>query len=103
MGLSLALQGNSKHGQGVMSSTVGFIGITKKITILVLVALAALLDAFLINYGISLRYLKDIAIMAFVINEMISIIENANAMGLQLPKIFMNAIEFIRQFKIKKK
>ena len=100
IGVSLAITGSSKHGDGKLSSKIGYKGIVKKITILLLVALGAIIDEYLVSRGISFEYIKDISIVAFIVNEIVSIIENSRLAGLEIPDIFTKLIEFLN---IKKK
>ena len=100
IGISLAITGSSKHGDGKLSSKIGYKGIVKKITILLLVALGAIIDEYLVSRGISFEYIKDISIIAFMINESLSIVENSRLAGLEIPDIFTKLIEFLN---IKKK
>ena len=100
IGISLAIIGSSKHGDGKLSSKIGYKGLIKKITILLLVGLGAIIDDYLVASGISFEYIKDISIVAFIINEVVSIVENSRLAGLEIPDIFTKIIEFLN---IKKK
>ena len=100
IGISLAIIGSSKHGDGKLSSKIGYKGLIQKITILLLVGLGAIIDDYLVASGISFEYIKDISIVAFIINEIVSIIENSKLAGLEIPDIFTKLIEFLN---IKKK
>ena len=100
IGISLAIIGSSKHGDGKLSSKIGYKGLIKKITILLLVGLGAIIDDYLVASGISFEYIKDISIVAFIINEVVSIVENSRLAGLEIPDIFTKLIEFLN---IKKK
>ena len=100
IGISLAIIGSSKHGDGKLSSKIGYKGLIKKITILLLVGLGSIIDDYLVASGISFEYIKDISIVAFIVNEIVSIIENSRLAGLEIPDIFTKLIEFLN---IKKK
>lgn len=100
IGISLAIIGSSKHGDGKLSSKIGYKGLIKKITILLLVGLGAIIDDYLVASGISFEYIKDISVVAFIINEIVSIVENSRLAGLEIPDIFTKLIEFLN---IKKK
>lgn len=65
-----------------LSSEVGFKGILKKMLILLVVALAHLID----NCVGSEETWRNIAIVFYISNEGISILENAVACGLPVPK-----------------
>ena len=76
-----------------LSSQVGFIGISKKVVILLLVAVGHLLDAHVLN-------VEDVARSAvagfYLANEGISILENAAALGLPLPKKLMSILKQLK-------
>lgn len=64
------------------TSTIGFKGIFKKILIFFIIGLATQLETILtVNIGI--RY---IVIIFYIINEGLSIIKNANNLGLKIPQ-----------------
>lgn len=103
LGLALAINGNSKHGDGKLSSKVGYSGIVRKITILLLVGVSALIDSFIIKSGFDFAYIKEIAVITFIINELISIIENARLAGVDIPDVIIQLIESIKNIKMKNK
>ena len=103
IGISLAITGSSKHGDGKLSSKIGYKGLIKKITILLLVALGAIIDEYLVSRGISFEYIKDISIIAFIVNEIVSIIENSRLAGLKIPDVFTRFIEFLDNVKFNNK
>ena len=88
--IAAALCRSEKTVSGGLSSAVGFRGIAKKVGILLLVLVAHRIDLVL---GIS--YIKTAAVIAFVINEVISIIENAGHIGIPMPEIFRKAIDLL--------
>lgn len=103
IGISLAMIGISKHGDGKLSSKTGYKGLIKKITILLLVGLGAIIDDYLVASGISFEYIKDISVLAFIINESVSIIENSRLAGLNIPDVFTKLIEFLDNLKFSNK
>lgn len=103
IGISLAIIGSSKHGDGKLSSKIGYKGLIKKITILLLVGLGAIIDDYLVASGISFEYIKDISIVAFIINEVVSIVENSRLAGLKIPDVFTRFIEFLDNIKFNNK
>ena len=103
IGVSLAITGSSKHGDGKLSSKIGYKGIVKKITILLLVALGAIIDEYLVSRGISFEYIKDISIIAFMINESLSIVENYKLARLKIPDVFTRSIEFLDNIELRNK
>lgn len=78
--------------KGQLSSHVGFIGIVKKVCYLVIVAVGVAMD-YVINiiggqFGADLKgvyFVGLLVIVWLIINECISILENADEMGLPVP------------------
>ena len=77
-----------------VSSNVGFKGIAKKIMLFSLVAVANLIDCNLTNTSV----LRTATIFFYLSNELISILENADKLGLPVPEKLRNILE---QFKKK--
>lgn len=96
MGLCLAVSGESKHGDGNLSSKVGYRGLIKKVNMMLLVGLASVVENYLLVIGIKAIYIKDITTLAFIINESLSIVENAKIMGLDVQSIINKALEILR-------
>ncbi len=69
--------------KGSWSSDIGFKGIARKVMIFILVAIANLIEAELLGHAEPLR---DTVIYFYVINEGLSIIENAIEMGAPVPE-----------------
>lgn len=77
-----------------LSSSVGFKGIAKKLLILVFVSVGHITDTYVLG-GVPVAMT---AVMLFYIaNEGISIIENASALGLPVPRKIKNVLEQIRK------
>ncbi|MGN0688533.1 MAG: holin family protein [Oscillospiraceae bacterium] len=76
-----------------LSSEVGFKGLVKKLMILVIIAVGHLVDAYIIGTGSAFM---TAVILFFAANEGISIIENAAALGLPVPKKLRNVLEQLR-------
>ena len=49
-----------------------------------------------IDLLIGTTYLKDCICIAFIANELISIIENAGLMGIPIPKVLSNAVDVLK-------
>ena len=64
-----------------VSSEIGFIGLLKKVLILVVVGVAVIAERYL-----GIPAVREIVIMFFAVNEAISILENASQMGLPIPE-----------------
>lgn len=76
-----------------LSSNVGFKGILKKVGILVVVALAVLIDRVTGESGA----IRTLVIYYFVANEGLSIIENAGKAGLPIPHSIKEALEALKR------
>ena len=88
---------SDKTETGALSSKVGFKGIIKKCTILLFVLVGAKLDILI---GVS--YIKDGICIAFIVNELVSIIENATLIGVPIPPILVNCVDLLKQNENKK-
>ena len=80
---------SSKSASGALSSKAGFKGLAKKIVILIVICLTYRIDIML-NLN---NTLYSIVVIAYITNESISILENAMAMGIPIPKKLEEAIE----------
>lgn len=81
-------QASDKSTSGSLSSVACWQGLLKKGMTLVIVLVAARLDIVL-----GTAFVRDAVVIAYVVNETISIIENAGLMGLPVPDVIMQAIE----------
>lgn len=81
---------SSKTETGGLNSYIGFKGLAKKFVVLMIVA-----AMFRIDVMLDIDYLKDLSIIGFSLNELISITENAGLMGVPLPTAVTNAIELL--------
>lgn len=82
---------SKKSESGALESRAGWKGLIKKGMTLLIVVVANRLD---IQLGTT--YIRDAVCIAFMVNEVISIIENAGLMGLPVPKVISNAIELLK-------
>ena len=81
-------QASDKSETGALNSVACWQGLLKKGMTLVIVLVAARLDIVL-----GTAFVRDAVVIAYVVNETISIIENAGLMGLPVPDVIMQAIE----------
>lgn len=81
-----------KSENGALESKAGWKGLCRKGMILLFVLVGHRLDL-----AIGASYIKDAVCIAFIANELISLIENAALMGVPIPDIITNAIEILRQ------
>ena len=83
---------SSKTASGALSSKAGFKGLAKKMVILIVICLAYHIDIIL-NLN---NTLYSIVVIAYIANESISILENAIAMNIPIPKKLEEAIESMK-------
>lgn len=94
-GLIVAAFHRSPNSEGGgLSSEAGFIGLTKKAFILILILLATVLDA-LIDNGTSV--FQSSLTLYYIANEGLSILENAGLMGVKYPEKLRKALEAMRE------
>lgn len=74
-----------------LSSQIGYKGIIKKVTMLIVVAVSVLLQN-----KIGIPAIRDIVILFFVSNEGISILENISSTGLKLPPKLKEVLKQLR-------
>lgn len=82
---------SSKTKSGALSSKYCWQGLAKKIMTLIFVGVGYQIDLLL-----GTTYLKDCICIAFIANELISIIENAGLMGIPIPKVLINAVDLLK-------
>lgn len=69
----------------------------KKLLIIVIVALAYLLDAVVsMNAGVSFAAVSGASCLWFISSEGISVLENASLIGVPIPKVIRQALEVMR-------
>ncbi|MBQ9269949.1 MAG: phage holin family protein [Oscillospiraceae bacterium] len=83
---------SDKTSSGTLSSKAGFRGLVKKGVMLMMVLVGVRLDVFL-----GLTFFRDSVIIAFLTNELISILENAALMGIPVPNALQKALDLLRQ------
>lgn len=81
-----------KTETGALESRAGMKGLIRKATILLFVLIGYRLDL-----AMGLTYIKDAICIAFMANELISIVENAGLMGLPIPAVITNAIDILKK------
>lgn len=79
-----------KTANGGLESKAGLKGLVRKCSVLLLV-----LVGFRLDLAIGTTYIRDGVCIAFMVNELISIVENAGLMGLPIPAVITNAIEVL--------
>lgn len=82
---------SKKTESGTLESKAGFKGLCKKCMILLFVLIGYRLDL-----AFTTTYVKDAVCIAFIANELISIVENAGLMGLPIPSIITKSIDMLK-------
>lgn len=82
---------SGKSKSGALESRAGFKGLCRKGMILLILLVACRLDIML-----GTGYIKDCVCIAFVVNETLSIIENAGLMGVPIPQVLIKAIDVLK-------
>jgi toxin secretion/phage lysis holin len=83
---------SSKSETGALESRAGWKGLAKKCVTLLFVVVAVRLDMLT---GAS--YIRDAVCIGYIINELISITENAGLMGVPIPGVITRSIELLKQ------
>lgn len=81
-----------KSETGALESKAGFKGLVRKGMMLLFVLIACRLDMIL-----NVNYIRDAVCIAFIVNELISIVENGGLMGVPIPEPIMDAIEVLKK------
>ena len=83
---------SNKTDTGSLESRAGFKGLCRKFMTLLFV-----LVAYRIDLIIGTDYIRDAVIIAFIANELISLVENAGLMGVPLPDVITKAIDVLQK------
>lgn len=90
--ISAIWQKSSKTYSGKLSSAVMFKGIVKKFFTLVIVVIAFQLDKLLV-----MNVIRHIVIIAFIVEETLSITENIAITGIKIPTIITKALDVLEK------
>lgn len=82
---------SEKTDNGALESRAGWKGLCRKGVTLLVVLVACRLDML-----IGSNFFRDGAVIAFVANELISIVENAGLMGIHIPGVITRSIEVLK-------
>lgn len=83
---------STKTETGALESKAGFKGLCRKGMTLLFVLIAYRLDL-----AIGTNYIRNMVIIGFMANELISIVENAGLMGLPPPAVLIKAIDVLKK------
>ena len=90
--VALIFRASPKTESGGLESRAGWKGLARKLFTLALVAVAHLTDRL-----VGTSYIRDAVAIAFSLNEIISILENAGLMGIPIPAALRKGLELLRQ------
>ena len=82
---------SDKSENGRLESRAGFKGLVKKG-----VTLAVVIVAYRLDLVLGTDYIRNVVIIAFSANELISITENAGLMGIPMPSAITKAIDLLK-------
>lgn len=80
-----------KSDTGALESHAGWKGLIKKCVTLLVVLMATRLDIVL-----QVDFVRTAAVIGFIVNETLSIVENLGLMGVPVPDVVINAIEKLK-------
>lgn len=83
---------SKKTDTGTLESRAGWKGLCRKCMTLLFALIATRLDMV-----IGTTYIRDAVCIAFIANELISIVENAGLMGVPIPTILQKAIDILQK------
>ena len=83
-----------KTETGALESRAGFKGLIRKFMILIFVLIGYRLDV-----AVGTTYIRDAVCIAFIANELLSIVENAGLMGIPIPQVLTKALDVLQKKK----
>ena len=95
--VALVFHKSQKTATGAYSSAYGFAGLCKKAMLLAMVAIGHQMDVIL-----ELSYIRTALCVGFLVNEILSVLENAGLMGIPIPKILTDALDVLQKKKEEK-
>lgn len=83
---------STKTDSGALGSNASFMGLLRKGMVLLVVLVACRLDIM-----IGTNFVRDAVVIAYCVNEMLSIVENMGLMGVPIPEAITKAIEILKK------
>lgn len=90
--VAVVFHASPKTETGTLESRAGWKGLMKKCMTLLFIVVANRLDV-----QIGTTFIKDSVCIAFIVNELLSIIENAGLMGIPIPNAITKAIDILNK------
>lgn len=91
--VAIVFKNSPKTETGAAQSKAGFIGLLKKVYILIIIMVINQVDIVLGANG----FIRNSVIIGFIANELLSIVENTGLMGINLPPAFINAVDILKK------
>lgn len=94
MGLIVAgvFHNSGKSENGALESRAGWKGLVRKCMTLLMALIGARLDML-----IGTSFIRDGIVIAFIANELLSIVENLGLMGVPVPEILVRSVEVLKR------
>ena len=86
-----AFHNSPKSETGALESNAGLKGLFRKAAMLLFVLIGHRLDV-----AVGTTYIRDAVCIAFIANEVLSLVENAGLMGVPIPEVITNAIDVLK-------
>lgn len=80
-----------KSETGALESNAGLKGLFRKAAMLLFVLIGHRLDV-----AVGTTYIRDAVCIAFIANEVLSLVENAGLMGVPIPEVITSAIDVLK-------
>jgi toxin secretion/phage lysis holin len=93
LAVAIVFRKSPKTETGGAQSKAGLVGLVKKAFILMIIAVIYQIDIVLGAGG----FIRTTAIIGFMTNECLSLVENAGLMGIKLPPAVVNAIDILKK------
>ena len=84
---------SKKSPNGALESKAGWKGLFRKGATLLMVLVAAQLDQV-----IGSHFIRDGVVAAYIVNELVSVLENVGLMGVPVPAAMRRAIDILKQW-----
>ncbi|WP_294405604.1 holin family protein [uncultured Clostridium sp.] len=91
--VAVVFKNSPKTETGAAQSQAGFKGLVKKVFIYLIIVVVVQIDSVIGSNG----FLRNAVIIGFMVNEVLSIIENAGLMGIKMPDAVTNAVDILKK------
>lgn len=91
--VAVVFKKSTKTETGGAQSKAGFIGLVKKVFILILIIVVNQIDLVLNTNG----FFRNATILGFMANEVLSLLENGGLMGIKMPPALIEAVDVLKK------